>query len=441
MTTTERLPMRSAAVSGAAAPHRLYYGWLIALCAGLGLASSVAIFIPATIGLMVAPLGAEFHWSAQAIFLAPAFATTSVILIAPFMGAIVDRYGPRRVITISFVIEAAIMASFHFLDASLWLFYARYAAFALLASGTTHVAFAGLVSRWFDRRRGLALGIALGGFGLGGVFWSLVANALFDRMGWRDAFPAMAMIIMLVTLPIMFFVIRDTPQKMGLNVDGDSNDAATASASRLAQLGATGMSLREAARTPHYWLMIVTFCLVAFSVQSVMLHMVPYLTARGESRQTAALISASLWAVLLVGRVSTGWLLDRYFAPRIGFAFLVLPVVGVALLASGASGALALVCAMAVGLAAGSEVDVVAYLAGRYFGLKHYSMIYATFFSAFSIGAGLGPPFTAWAVARLGGYPPVLWIIAALMTTAAALLWTLPRYAMAQPHNGAAAAH
>jgi len=419
--------------------NRFYYGWWIALVAGLGLASSVAIFIPATIGLLVSPLAAEFKWTAKEIFLAPAFATTATILVAPFIGAIIDRFGPRRVIAVSFVIEALIMASFRYLDGSLWLFYARYAAFALLATGTTHVAFTSLVSRWFDRRRGLALGIALAGFGLGGVFWSFMAQALFDRLGWRDAFPAMALIITLVTLPMMALIVRDSPRALGLTVDGGEKSGAGEGALRQAakvELASIGMSLREAARTHHYWVMLLTFCLVGLGVQSVMLHMVPYLTGRGESRQTAVAIQASLWAVLVVGRVGTGWLMDRFFAPRVGFVFLLLPIVGVALLASGASGAVALVSAMMVGLAAGAEVDVVAYLTSRYFGLKHYTAIYATYFSAFAFGSGVGPPATAWAVERFGGYGPVLWGISLVMAIAAALLLTLPRFP--RPAAGAA---
>jgi MFS family permease len=419
--------MASTKVLAAQNSQRFFYGWIIALASGLGLASCVAIVIPATIGLLVGPLGAEFKWSAKEIFLAPAFATTATILIAPFMGAIVDRFGPRRVIAVSFVLEASIMASFYVLGTSLLLFYARYAAFAIFATGTTHVAFASLISRWFDRRRGLALGIALAGFGLGGVFWSLVAQALFDRLGWREAFPAMSLIIALVTLPILLLVVRDTPQSMGLNVDGDV-DELDANARKVAKAELTGMALREAARTRHYWIMVVSFCLIGLGVQSVMLHLVPYLRTRGESPQTAAAVQASLWAVLVVGRVAAGWLMDRFFAPRVGFAFLLLPIGGIAVLALGASGIVALVSAMMVGLAAGAEVDVVAFLTGRYFGLRHYSLIYSTYFSAFAFGAGIGPPATAWAVERTGNYEPVLWIIAGVVAVAASLLLALPRF-------------
>jgi MFS family permease len=405
---------------------RFFYGWVIALVSAFGLASSVAIFIPATIGLLVGPLSAEFQWATKEIFLAPTFATTATILIAPFMGAIIDRFGPSRVVAVSFLLEALIIASFYFLDGSLAMFYARYAAFAILATGTTHVAFTALVSRWFDRRRGLALGIALAGFGLGGVFWSLMAQALFDRFGWREAFPIMALFITLFTLPIMLLLVRDTPQSKGLNVDGDIAAPGTPDAGPKAAL--TGMTLREAARTRHYWLMALAFCLIGLCVQSIMLHMVPYLRARGESAQTAAAVQASLWAVLVVGRVSTGWLMDRFFAPRVGFIFLLLPIAGVALLASGASGTVALLSAMMVGLAAGAEVDVVAYLAGRYFGLKHYSLIYATYFSAFALGTGVGPVATAWAVEKFGRYEPAFGAISLLLAVAAAMLFTLPRF-------------
>src|SRR5258706_6427482 len=151
---------------------KFYYGWIIAVVSGLGLASSVAIFIPATIGLIAGPFSTEFGWSPQQIFLAPAFATTASILIAPLIGGMVDRFGARPVICSAFAIEALIIASFHWLTGSLALLYTRYALFAILATGTTHVAFATVISRWFDRHRGLALGITLAGFGFGGVFWS-----------------------------------------------------------------------------------------------------------------------------------------------------------------------------------------------------------------------------------------------------------------------------
>ncbi len=407
--------------------QKFFYGWVIAIASGIGLASCVAIFIPSTIGLVVGPFSKEFGWSAQQIFLAPVFATMATILVASFVGGLVERFGARFVIVTSFVAEALIMASFYFLDNSISLFYARYAAFAILATGTCHVAYTTVISRWFDRNRGLALGIALAGFCLGGVFWSLVAQALFDRFGWREAYLYMAAIITFITLPIMFVTMRNTPESMGTTVDCDP-DRFDAGGHKILKPEVTGMSLWEVIKTSRYWMMIITFGLVGFGVQSIMLHMVPFLRGRGESAQTAAAVQASLWAVLVVGRVSTGWLMDRFFAPRVAFGFLLLPIIGIGLLASGASGGVALIAAMMVGLAAGAEVDVVAYLTSRYFGLRHYALIYSTFFTAFAVGSGAGPAWTAWAVTHMGGYGPVLWIISGVLGVAAALLLFFPQY-------------
>jgi MFS family permease len=396
---------------------RFFYGWFIAVASGLGVACSVAIFVPATLSLLAPHLKAELGWSAQQIFLAPAFATTATILVAPFLGGLVDRLSARWVISVSFVIEALIIASFRYIDSSVALFYARYAALAILASGTTAIAFASVIARWFDRRRGLALGIALAGFGLGGVVWSLLSEALFERFGWREAFFFMAGFIMVFTVPVLFVILRDSPEALGLNADGASTEAAATP-----KAAVPGMTLRQAIGTTQYWMMAVTFFFVGFAVQSVLLHLAPLLMSQGQSSRVAALAQASMWAVLVFGRVAVGWLMDRFFAPRVALAFMIPPIIGIGMLATGASGYAALAAAMMVGLAAGAEVDVVAYLTSRYFGLKHYGKIYSTYFSIYAIGTGIGPALTAWGVGRFGGYGTILWVLVGALIVAGLLL-------------------
>lgn len=418
---------------------KVYYGWYVAALAGLGIASSVAVFIPATIGLLAEPVTREFGWSAQQIFFGPTFATASTILVAPFIGRAVDHFGARPVLLVSFLVEALLIASFRFLDDSLPLFYARYAAFALLGTGTTAVAFATLVSRWFDRRRGLALGIALAGTGLGGVLWSIGTQALFDRVGWRDAFLYLGAIVAFVILPLLLLVIRESPQAMGLEVDGEASAAGTRPDPLAQRDAVTSLSLRQAVATGQYWLMAVTFFLCGLGIQGVQLHVVPMLKAQGESAAIAAAVQASLWAALVIGRLASGWLMDRYFAPRVAMAFLMAPVAGVAMLAAGASGGAAFLGAMLVGLCAGAEVDVIAYTTGRYFGLRNYAQIYATFFSTYALGTAVGPPLTAWATGVFGGYGQVIgWY--ALVYIAAAVLFLRFQPFNSLRHPGAAVA-
>lgn len=405
-------------------PGKFFYGWVIAGAAALGVACCISVFIPSTIGLMVGPLGGDLGWTPPQMFLAISFATVTTVFVAPFIGRLVDRFGARRVIALSFLAEALIMYSFRYLDDNIYLFYLRYAAFAVFATGTTALAFSALISRWFDRQRGMALGIALAGLGVGGVFWSLGTQYLFDLVGWRDAFAYLAAGIAFLVLPFMLLVLRDSPESMNLTVDG----ATTAPGIRVNRMEPQGETLPEALTDRHYWLMMGAFFLMAVATYGVTLNMVPMLRGQGQSAALAATVQASMWAVLVVGRVATGWLMDRFFAPHVALAFLIPAIVGMALLAMGVSGPVAFAAAILIGLATGAEVDVLAYLTGRYFGLKHFGSIYATFFSVYAIGTSTGSYMTAAIAAQTKGYTLALWLLAVLLGLAAVLLTRLPRF-------------
>ncbi|MEZ5458957.1 MAG: hypothetical protein R3E65_06505 [Steroidobacteraceae bacterium] len=172
-------------------------------------------------------------------------------------------------------------------------------------------------------------------------------------------------------------------------------------------------------------MVLVTFFLVGLAVQSVMLHLVPLLGARGlaDARVLSMLFSPSRAAPWL----ATGWLMDRFFAPRVA-AFLRRPCAGVALLASGAAGTTAFVAAMLVGLAVGAEVDVIAYVTSRYFGPLSFSRIYGTFCRTYSLSGGLGPWLTAQTVDRTGDYQFALGLNAALLVAGCLLLLKFERF-------------
>lgn len=414
--------------ANAGAGSRIFYGWIIAFASALGIAFSVSVFLPTTTGLLVGPLSKEFGWSPPQIYLALTFATTSTILAAPFVGNLIDRYGARRVIALSFLIEALLIASFRYMDGDIQWFYARYAAFALFSTGTTAIGFSALISRWFNKRRGLALGIALGGLGAGGVFWSLLTQFLFDRFGWRDSFLCLAGIVALVVLPILAMTLRNTPQSMGLQMDGEPSDTAKQ------QRDVAGITLKAATRDGQYWLILATFFLIAAATYGVMLNLVPLLQKQGASAQHAAAAQASIWSVLVLGRVVTGWFMDRYFAPHVALAFLIPPILGIAMLAIGVSGPGAFVAAMFVGLAAGAEVDVMAYLASRYFGLKHFGAIYATFFSVYAVGTSAGPVFTSWLATNNGDYSLALWCLVGVLCVSSVLLLRFRSYGRPLTH-------
>lgn len=392
--------------------------WGVVVASAIGLALGIATTIVSTFGVFSAAIASEFAWSQSEIFAALLVVTLVAAALAPVVGTWIDRYGMRRVILTSFLAEALIFASFYWQTDNLTAFYLRYAALAFLGLGTTHVAFARLITLWFDKRRGLALGIALAGVGIGGFLWPLGVQWVISDWGWREAYLAMALTIVLIALPMLGTLVREP----SADRDGSTDVAITRSPT-------FGFSLREARGKPVFWRMVVAFFLVGLSIQSLLVHVVPLLRMRAIDAQYAALAQSLMFVAVTTGRLVTGWLMDRIFAPRVAAAFVLVAMLGVLLLAVGQSGPVTLLGALLVGLAVGAEVDVLAYLTGRYFGTLAFGQIYGVYYGVYSLSGGVGPWLTAFSVDLSAGYGLALTAHALILALGAVLLWGMPRFA------------
>jgi len=390
--------------------------WSIAFACGIGVACGLASVLTATFQVFLAPLQGEFGWSRPQLFLALTLTLLVVTALAPSFGSLVDRIGARRLILLSLLLEAAVMASFARQTASLPLLYLRYIALAVLGIGTTHVGFARIVTEWFDGRRGFALGIMLAGLGVGNMLWPLLTQTSIDRLGWRNAYLVIAAVIVVAGFGSVMLFVPARPQ-------GAAGVAAAAS-----RAAAVGMSRREALRNRTFWQLMIAFLAIGISISSVQSHMVPLLRSRGVDATLAASVLSVLGAALVLGRLTAGWLMDRVFAPRVAVAFLIGPLLAVALLAAGVTGPWAFLAGLLTGLALGAEMDVTTYLCGRYFGVRNFGAIFAFFYAAYTLGAAFGPLGTAIAVDKSGSYTPVLLVHGALIALGAILLARLPAF-------------
>jgi len=409
-----------------------FYGWIIALISGIGIMFSISVFIPATNGIMASYLTEEFGWLQSEIVFGTSFATFATILVAPFLGAIVDKFGARRVITFSFVLEALIVASFCYVDGHLWLYYARYAALAIFATGTTAVPFNRIISRWFNLRRGVAISIAMACYGLGGVVWSKLTPVLFNIFGWRNAFLAMAVILMFIILPIILIFIRETPESIGSTIDGLPESPESKSAPKVDTIG---LSLGKAISEIQFWKIAIGFFFISFALQSIVLQITPMMITHGLEPATAYNIQAYLWLAMIFGRMTTGVLMDRMFAPYVGIIFSIPAIIGIFILSGSPtlSVGVAALGAICIGMANGCEADIIPYITGRYFGLKHYTKIYGTFFSCFCLGSAAGPPITAKLIETTGGFHIMLWTHTGAILLACAILFTFARFPESNP--------
>ena len=396
------------------AAHREHpRGWWNVLAAFVGLALSYAMFTVFMFGTLVQPLEQEFGWSRAGMSFALTITNITVVFGSPTMGYLVDRFGVKRLLIPSIVLMGVAVWSMSLLPDSLVLFYAGYLAITLFGLGTLPLSYSRVVIAWFHRRRGLALGIALAGFGVGGALVPEISKTMIEGYGWRSAYQLFAALIFLVSLPLALFVLREAPE----GVDESTGDPAW------------GMRNREAARTRNYWLVLVSFLLVGVGITSVLSHLVPMLLDRGMSLSSAARCMSTLAVALIFGRIFAGFLMDHFFAPWVTAAFIVFGLAGgVILLALGATGGWAFLAAALVGLATGSEISEIAYIVGRYFGQLSFGQIYGIMFGAFQLGSAVSAPMMGYYFDTVGDYTGALWFVAILALIGALLVAIMSPY-------------
>ncbi len=386
----------------------------------LGLALGIATLgLPYSIGVFIKPLQAEFGWTLTQIFVVQPIVTVAVVLMSVWLGRVVDRGGARRAIVVSQLGFGVGLAAIGVFTNSLWSFYLLYGLMALAAGGTLAITFMKLLASRFDRQRGLALGLALCGSG----FTSLVVQPLYlapivAAYGWRWGYVAIGVLPIVLALPATLLWLRDAPV-----VVPSGGPAAVAA------LPVAGLRLREALRDYRFWALVMVFFLFSGAVTGVLNNFVPILTEKSYDAVTAAEIAGAFGLAVIVGRIGIGWMLDRLWAPAVGCAFFAASAAGMALLAGPGQGTPATLLFVALaGLAAGAEVDLMAYLVSRYFGLLDFGKIYAGMYVGFAVGPGFLVPAFARMHDLYDGYEMGLYAVAAAMLLSGCMLLTLGRY-------------
>lgn len=408
--------------------RKLFYGWWIVLVAAIGLFMSYGAIVSFTFGVFSNPLAREFGWGRTEISLAYSLSLAVYCVATPVIGRFIDRVGARKIIIPSALVFGLSLISFQLLSGSLWQFYVIYIVLGLVGGGNSLVPYSGVLSHWFDRKRGLALGLAAIGVGASTFVMPALAHGLISLAGWRGAYTLLGILVIVVTIPVVGIFLVDRPQMMGLLPDGDQAQTLQESQPREVQ----GLSSGEALRTPTFWLLWIAFFLIGISVVGCLIHLVPMLTDRGVSANAAALATSVLGGAVILGRVVTGYLLDRLFAAHVAFIFFTGAAAGMALLWSGMSGIWVFVAALFVGIGIGAENDLIAYAVSRYFGLKSYAEIYSYVLISFALGGVVGPLMMGFGFDRTGSYQTVLAIFFISTVVGAVLLTRLGPYRFRQ---------
>ncbi len=397
-------PRIRTAETGRSDPGRVEFarGSLVLFACFIGIGVSSVSLMGYSASAFILPLSEEFGWSRAQIGASAAISNLVLFLAAPFAGRLIDRHGLRGIATGSMLLYAAGVAGLSLMSGALWQFYALSAFITFVAIASTPLAFTRAVTAFFDHRRGLALGLALSSTGVAGILApSLLAPFVADE-GWRAGYRALTVVVLLA-IPIVFLLVRDAPPppKVG------------ALAAQRA-----GLTLRQALRDPTFWTLAAVFVLAAAAVNGLTVSFIPMLIEAGKTPAAAGALTALIGASVVVGRLTTGFLIDRLFAPRVAAAVFALAALALLIFWS-AGPAVAALAAVGLGLALGAEVDLIGYLTSRYFGLSNYAAVFGAQYSLFLLGAGLSPVAAGAVFDLTGGYGPAVIAGAALLTLAA----------------------
>jgi MFS family permease len=403
---------------------RVFYGWWIVLVsvAGMIFAAPVTVY---SFGIFFKSLAHEFHASRAAISFAFTLHNVLGALLLPAVGRLIDRLGARRVIVIVTAIFALALLSALWIGHSIWQLYVFYAALGItMSAGPGPLSYGVVISHWFNRRRGLALGLMGLGIGIGAVVLPPIAQRLIGLFGWRVAYALFGGAVLLISIPVVAMFLQNDPSDRGLEADGAENamSAVEVSASK------EGLCWAEIRHSPDFWLLILVFVLTSASVHAGVLHMPALLTDRGMSPARAAMASAVIGISVVLGRLGSGYLLDHFFAPHVAMLFYSASAAGMAILWSGLSGSTALGAAFLVGLGMGSEVELMAYLISRYFGLRSFATAYGYAFAAFMLAGATGTLLMGAGFDHFHSYTVPLGCFCMAMVCAVALLMRLGAY-------------
>lgn len=384
-------------------------GWLVLVTSLFGIAVGAASLLFYSIGVFFEPFQREFGWNRGQISGGLVYLTLGFVISGPLVGGMIDRFGARVVALVSIPMLALTMFGLSELGNSLPAFYALFFAAGSLGGGTTPVVYTRVVNANFVSSRGFALGLVLAGTGIAALVLPPALAAAIGAKGWREGFLLLA-IGAALAWPLVMFGFRDA-------------EGATAPK----QSRTEGLDRVAAMRTRIFWTISIGFVAVAIAVSGLVVHMVPLLRDSGMQLPQAAAIASFIGIGVILGRVLIGWTIDRLFAPYVAAVVFLITAGGCVALILGGSAA-APIAAFVIGFALGAEIDLIAYLTARYFGMRNYGFLYGSIYSIFSIGAAAGPAIVGHLFDSYGNYRFALWIMASCLAFGALTVASLPRF-------------
>lgn len=401
--------------------------WPLPFVAALGgSATSIHIY---SMGAFFQPLQDAFHWSRAQVSIGTTVAILLGAVLNPLIGFLIDRFGPRRVglFGIVFICAAWALLGTATGTRANWI-----ALWILVAAGGLCVqpmVWAAAVASRFNAARGIAVGITLCGPASGIAIFPPLATWLIEHYGWRMGFVGLGAIWAALLLPLCFLYFRGA---------ADSGRAQRHEIRAAADV-LPGLLVREALKRSAFYKLMIAASFFTFTLVGVTVHLQPMLVEGGISNMTAASFAGAGGVCAILGRLGTGYVLDRFQAPQVAAAAMILPISGCALLLLHGGWWMQGAAALLLGFAMGAEFDLVTYLATRHFGLRRFGLLFGIIMVPMAMGTATGPLRASAIYDQFHSYDPFLWVAMPMLAIGAvllALLGPFPRFAGAEDAPG-----
>lgn len=411
----------------------IFYGWIIVAAAFITMA--IGVNARTAFSLLFPPILGEFGWDRGVVAGVFSFGFLVSAFISPFVGRLMDLKGPRTVVEIGAVLLALGMALAPFAREP-WQLYLTLG--VLVGAGGNFLGYgvqSQFIPNWFVRRRGLAIGLAFSGVGIGSIVLLPWLQILIARDGWRTACWALALIAIVVLVPLNL-LLRRRPEDIGLKPDGDTaSDAHIAStrANNIVDRAWTAIewTLARALRTARFWWIALGYACGLYAWYAVQVHQTKYLTEIGVSATEAAWALGLVSLVGVPGQIVFGHVSDRIgreWVWAFGCAGFVICYVALIALQAGPAPWLLYTMVLAQGFLGYSMTSVLGPIVAEIFEGPHFGAIFGTVMLAAIAGGAAGPWVTGLLFDLTANYVGAFWLALALcFISAFAITMAAPR--------------
>ena len=404
-------------------PPRVFYGWYVV---GALFATNFAVHATGmfSFGVFLKPISEDLDVSRGAISWALTARLLASGVTSLLIGRLLDRHGARLLIPMAAALAGVAMLTLGLVE-HFWQFFLLFTVVGL--SGITapgNLLTTVPVAKWFVHKRGRATSFASAGLGIGGTVFAPAHTVLIDSFGWRTAWVASGIILMIIVIPITLTFVRRTPEDMGLRPDGAAAaaDAGSARARRPRPQDEATWTVRDALRTATLWKVLFVYMFLAFAVGGFMVHRIPFWEDRGFDRTLIAATFAFDAAVFFVAILTAGFLVERFSPRYVGAVAMTGQLTGVVVTILFDTTWALWLAAFAVGAGAGTNAVVQVHIWPTYYGRAFIGAIRGIVLPTTLAGQALGAPFAGYIFDAFGTYMPAFWTSAALIITASLLL-------------------